>query len=247
MSASSLDASQLIIALDVPSGEEAIALAEQLAPLGVGFKVGMQLFYAEGIGIVNEIQSLQETANPVFVDLKLHDIPNTVAKAAESLITQGVGFFNVHCTGGKAMMKAAVEAARNRAQQLRQPKPTVIGVTVLTSWDADTFQQELKIASSTQGYAVHLAQLAQEAGLDGVVCSGQEAEKIRQVCGKEFLLVTPGIRPADSALNDQARILTPQAALAQGANRLVVGRPVTSAKNPVTAAQAILSEMCLAV
>jgi len=239
------NASNLIIALDLPTGEEAIAMAEQLAPLGVSFKVGMQLFYAEGIHVVEEIQSLQSGV-PVFVDLKLHDIPNTVGRAAESLVTQGVGFFNVHCTGGKAMMTAAVEAARSRAQTLRQPKPIVIGVTVLTSWEEQAFQQELKITDTTTSYAVHLAKSAQEAGLDGVVCSAQEASKIREACGSDFLLVTPGIRPTSSAVNDQARILTPAQAMEQGATHLVVGRPVTASENPVAAAQAILNEMSVA-
>lgn len=239
-------ARNLIIALDLPTGEEAIAMAEQLAPLGVSFKVGMQLYYAEGIQVIEEVQSFQPDT-PVFVDLKLHDIPNTVARAAESLVTQGVGFFNVHCTGGKAMMAGAVEAARARAQLLRRPKPIVIGVTVLTSWEEQAFQTELKVSDDTTAYAVHLAQLAKEAGLDGVVCSPQEAAKIRAACGPDFLLVTPGVRPASSASNDQARFLTPAQAIAEGATHLVVGRPVTAAPDPVAAAKAILNEMSVTV
>ena len=239
---------RLIVALDLPSGPEAIALAEQLRPLGVTFKVGMQLFYKEGMAVVRALQSTGQTSgSSVFLDLKLHDIPNTVAQATVSLVSQGVRFFNVHATGGPDMMSASVKAAREAAAENQQPDPTVIAVTLLTSISPQQLHTALQVHSSVEDYVVHLARQAQDCGLQGVVCSPQEAPLIRKACGEDFLLITPGIRPLGSASGDQARVLTPAQAMAAGADYLVIGRPITAAPNPLQAAQAILDEMMAVV
>ncbi len=233
-------AERLMVALDVPTGADALRLAQTLQSLNVGLKLGMQLFYREGVTILSQLQALTPL---LFVDLKLHDIPNTVASASESLVANGVQFFNVHTLGGGPMMRAAADRARTTAEALGRPKPLVIGVTVLTSHSVSQLQEQLRVGLSLEDYVVHLAWLAQESGLDGVVCSAQEAAKIRKACGPEFLLVTPGIRPVGSVTNDQSRIVTPSDAIQAGADYLVVGRPITQAPDPLQAAQAILEEM----
>lgn len=237
-------AQRLIVALDLPSEAEALAAANRLKPLGVTFKIGMQLFYRAGMPLV---QALQADGNAVFLDLKLHDIPNTVGNASESLVSQGITFFNVHAQGGIEMMEAAQKAATKTSQAHQMAPPVVIAVTLLTSLNQTHLNQHLNVAMTTQAYAVHLAKQTQQAGLAGVVCSAQEASAIRQACGPDFLLVTPGIRPAESDTQDQSRILTPQAAIQAGSDYLVVGRPILQATNPVDAAQRILDEMALAL
>jgi len=222
----------LYVALDVPTAADACRLADQLRPLGVGFKIGMELYYAEGAEVLRRIQT---DDNPVFVDLKLHDIPNTVHRALSRLKEQGVRFVNVHAQGGLAMMQAAKEAAGDTI--------TVIGVTLLTSLDETALSQQLKVPLSIRDYVGHLAGQGQLAGLDGVVCSAAEAATLRQACGPDFLLVTPGIRPADAAVGDQKRVVTPQQALRNGANILVVGRPITGDPDPVAATERILADM----
>lgn len=233
---------RLMIALDLPTGREAMAMAERLQPLGVSFKVGMQLFYAEGVAVVREVQAL---GGPVFVDLKLHDIPNTVGRAAESLVGRGAGFFNIHTQGGPEMMRAAVKGAQKAASACGAERPVVIGVTLLTSLSEALLREFLKVnpGVSAQDYVVHLAGEAKSAGLDGVVCSAREAAAIRQACGDDFILITPGIRPLWSAGDDQSRIVTPLDALKAGSDYLVVGRPVTAADNPRSVAERVLEEM----
>jgi orotidine-5'-phosphate decarboxylase len=238
-------ASRIFVALDVPSQKEALSLVEQLAPLGLSFKIGMQLFYAEGMGFVQAVQNQLKNSpsSELFIDLKLHDIPTTVGKASESLVRHDVSFFNVHTTGGKAMMQAAREYADKTADSLGQKRPTIIAVTVLTSMDETTLKQELNVSNTVLDQVGHLAKLTQSAGLDGVVCSAQEAGIIQQVCGKDFLKVTPGIRMPDDNVGDQSRILTPQKAFETGATHLVIGRPITQADNPVKAAERILESL----
>jgi len=232
---------RLFIALDVPSGKEAVALAARLAPLGVSFKVGMELFYQEGPAI---LQALSPLGRTVFVDLKLHDIPNTVAGAVASLVRNGACFMNVHTLGGKDMMRAAVQSAENTARRMGIPRPVLIGVTILTSHSEESLKTDWAFSQMPLSeYALHLAKQAQESGLDGVVCSAQEAGMIQAACGSDFLRVTPGIRPAGSDEQDQARLMTPCRALRNGATYLVVGRPVVQAADPVGAAKAILAEM----
>lgn len=234
-------AQRLFVALDFPSGEEAMSLADRLRPLGVGFKVGLQLFYAEGVSLVYR---LQEHGQTVFVDLKLHDIPNTVAGAVDSLVRHGVDFLNIHTQGGPEMMRAAVDAARKAAESTGKPLPKIIGVTLLTSLSERHLQEFLFVeGASVSEYVQHLAIQAKHAGLDGVVCSAQEAGLIREACGPDFLLVTPGIRPSGSGDQDQSRVITPAQALKNGADYLVVGRPITAASDPVSAAERILEEM----
>lgn len=234
-------AERVFVALDVPDAEQALVLAEALAPLGVSFKVGMQLFYAEGVTVLQRLSALER---PIFVDLKLHDIPNTVAGAVDSLVRQGVSFLNVHAPGGVEMMRAAAEAGRKAALAVGRPVPKIIAVTLLTSLSEQQLRDELRVNDvPVSDYVRHLALQTQSAGLDGVVCSAQEAAAIRQACGPDFLLVTPGIRPTQAGVQDQARIVTPAQALKNGSDYLVVGRPITGAASPVAAAQAIISEM----
>jgi orotidine-5'-phosphate decarboxylase len=243
-------AERLFVALDYPQAAPALALAERLAPLGVSYKVGMQLFYAAGPSLLETLQAYGKT---VFVDLKLHDIPNTVAGAVDALVRRGVGFLNVHASGGPEMMHAAVEAARDAADATGRPKPTIIGVTLLTSLSERDLRNHLFVESaSVEEYVQHLAIQSRQCGLDGVVCSAREAAAIRTTCGPDFLLVTPGIRPGRTETQrpetaairqDQARVITPAEALKNGADYLVVGRPITAAADPAQAAEDILNAM----
>jgi len=234
-------AERLFVALDYPDASGALALAEKLAPLGVSYKVGMQLFYAEGMNLVHRLQTYGRT---VFVDLKLHDIPNTVAGAVDALVRQHVDFLNVHAQGGPEMMAAAVEAAQKASQAVGRPMPKLIAVTYLTSLSERHLREFHFVESaSVSEYVQHLAMQAKRCGLHGVVCSAQEAPMIREVCGPDFLLVTPGIRPGGVSEQDQARVITPAQALKNGSDYLVVGRPITGASDSVAATQAILDEM----
>lgn len=231
--------SRLIVALDYPGFEEMKETVEKLGDSISHYKVGMELYYSAGPAA---IRYLTEQGKQVFLDLKLHDIPNTVAGSSAALTRLGVFMFNVHASGGQAMMSAAVESSTKQAQQLGIKRPLLIAVTVLTSIN----QKEWTNLGHTAVIAeqvVHLAVLAKESGMDGVVASAQEAAAIRQACGPEFHIVTPGIRPVWAAVNDQSRITTPAEALKAGASFLVVGRPITAAGNPVEAASKIIAEM----
>jgi orotidine-5'-phosphate decarboxylase len=237
---------RVLVALDVPTGREALALAETLRGVVAGFKIGSQLFTAAGPEIV---RTLVARGDKVFLDLKFHDIPNTVAGAIASATKLGVWMVNVHASGGGPMLEAARKAANDAAEPGR-PRPLVIAVTVLTSLDAATLTS-VGVAASPQDQVVHLAKLAQSAGLDGVVASPQETAAIRQACGADFLIVTPGIRggsasgdrgDARSFKDDQQRTSTPAGAVEAGSSYLVVGRPITAAENPREAALKIGSE-----
>ncbi|MBV9469312.1 MAG: orotidine-5'-phosphate decarboxylase [Abitibacteriaceae bacterium] len=232
MNSHHLSNNPIFVALDVPAATAAVQLAQQLHPHVGGFKIGLELFCAAGPQIVEEIG-----AEKVFLDLKFHDIPNTVAGAARSVARLGVMIFNVHCLGGVEMMRAGAMAAREVNAATK-----IIGVTILTSHDAAQLQ-EIGLAEEPAVAARRLAQMAQQAGLDGVVCSPQEVASIRAECGPDFLMVTPGVRPAGAALGDQKRVMTPQEALATGANWLVIGRPITAAPDPAQAARAIAQEL----
>ncbi|MEM0950883.1 MAG: orotidine-5'-phosphate decarboxylase [Cyanobacteria bacterium P01_H01_bin.74] len=234
-------ASRLFIALDFTEGKLALELAKTLSPLGVGFKIGMQLYYAEGPAI---IQALKPFSDSIFVDLKLHDIPNTVSGAVDSLVRGGATLINVHTQGGTAMMRAAVTQAKTTAEALTVKAPSIVGVTVLTSLNQQVLSSELGVnAHPLNSYVVHLAGLARQNGLDGVVCSAHEAPLVEAACGQNFLRITPGIRPAGSAVNDQSRSITPVEALNNGATHLVIGRPITTHKNPLVATEKILTEI----
>jgi orotidine-5'-phosphate decarboxylase len=230
---------RLIVALDVDSLDAASGLVERLDGIVTRFKIGSQLFTAAGPAAV---EALRKRGGEVFLDLKYHDIPNTVAGAAREAARLGVFMFNVHASGGGAMMRAAAEAV-TAATGSGSRRPLVIAVTVLTSLDRAALSRELGIASSVEGHVLHLCRLAHDAGLDGCVASPNEIRVIRNQLGARWVIVTPGVRPAGSDANDQSRIATPGATARAGAHYLVVGRPITAAPDPVTAAQAILAEI----
>ena len=230
----------ILVALDVESAARAVDLANQLRGSVGGYKIGKQLFTAAGPAMVRELTS---RGDRVFLDLKFHDIPNTVAGAVQSAVATGAWMVNVHASGGSAMMTAAAEAAATTAAALGRPRPLVIGVTVPTSM-TEAALQEIGVQRSMIDQVVHLARLAKSSGLDGVVASPQETRAIRDACGTEFQIVTPGIRPSDQqGKDDQARTLTPAEAIAAGATYLVIGRPITSAPNPREAAERIAATL----
>jgi orotidine-5'-phosphate decarboxylase len=234
--------SPLIIALDVGSAAEAVALTNTLRGAVGGFKIGKQLFTAEGPAIVRQLAS---EGDRVFLDLKFHDIPNTVAGAIASAVQTGAWMVNVHASGGRAMMTAAAEAAISSAERFARERPLVLGVTVLTSLD-DKAITEVGISGSARDQVVRLARLAKDCGLDGVVASPREIQDIRAACGEDFIIVTPGIRPASRRPNDdQVRTMEPSEALAAGAHYLVIGRPITGAPDPRAAAEAIAGELAI--
>ena len=226
----------IIVALDLPSPQKALKLAEELAPLVGAFKVGKQLFVSGGPDIVRKLRA---TGAKVFLDLKLHDIPNTVATAIISATDLGVQMATVHASGGTAMLTAAENAAHEQAAMLRAEPPLVLAVTVLTSMD-DSDLAELGIECGVQEQVLRLAKLATGAGLRGLVCSPQEIEMLRAELGNDVQLVTPGIRPESSKADDQKRTMTPAEAIQAGANWLVIGRLITGAKDPKVATIGIL-------
>ncbi len=225
---------RVIVALDYASAADALALAGRLDPAQCRVKVGKELFTAAGPALVD---SLVQRGFSIFLDLKFHDIPNTVAAACKAAAGLGVWMINVHAGGGRAMMQAAREALSgvNHA-------PKLIAVTVLTSLGAEDLR-ELGYAEAPQALAERLARLALASGMDGVVCSAQEAPALRRACGAAFCLITPGIRLADAAEDDQKRIVTPAAAMANGADYLVIGRPITRAADPLAVLRAINAEI----
>jgi len=232
---------QLLVALDVDSGARALQLADQLNGLVGGVKIGSRLFTLEGPGLVKRIA---ESGMRVFLDLKFHDIPNTVAQAVEAATLTGAWMINVHASGGVPMMQAAAKAAVDTARMARKPKPLVIGVTVLTSMDEPTLH-DVGVSRPLMEQVVELAKLAQRAGLDGVVASPLETREIRDTCGHDFAVVTPGIRgaAAGSEKNDQSRTMGPGDAIKAGSTYLVVGRPIIAAPDPRAAAEAIGTEV----
>ena len=227
---------RLVVALDVPSAHEALAMADRLAGRVGMLKVGLELFCAEGPAFVKALQARV----PVFLDLKLHDIPTTVRRALEALLKLDPRLINVHAQGGPAMLEAAVEAVR--AHRLAGGQTELLAVTVLTSLDREALAA-LGHAGTPEDLALAYAKLAHQAGCSGVVCSAWEAAAIREACGEGFHRLTPGIRPTGAATQDQARVMTPAQALKHGSTWLVVGRPITHAANPAAAAEAIVAEM----
>lgn len=226
--------SRIIVALDYPDAKSALALVEKLEPDMCKLKVGKELFTRAGPLLVEE---LVKKGFDVFLDLKFHDIPNTVAKACQAAAELGVWMLNVHALGGSAMLAAARDAINTSSHS-----PKLIAVTVLTSMD-DAALREIGIQQSAKEQVAMLAKLAQKAGLDGVVCSAQEAPMLRHDLGDDFLLVTPGIRLADSQQDDQCRVVTPEKAIADGASYLVIGRPITQAKDPCKVLRTIISDI----
>jgi orotidine-5'-phosphate decarboxylase len=224
----------VFVALDTPSLDRAIELARSVKPFVGGVKLGLEFYGANGPA---GVQAVVSTGIPVFLDLKLHDIPNTVSGAMKALATLGAAIINVHASGGAAMMRAAAEAARTSERRAK-----IIAVTVLTSLE-DRDLVEVGLSGTALAQAVRLAILAKESGLDGVVCSPHEIAAVRAVCGTGFLIVTPGVRPAGGELGDQKRVMTPQDAVKAGADILVIGRPITATPDPIQAARQIAADL----
>ena len=229
----------IICALDTTDVSDATALAHEVRPHVGAVKLGLEFFTANGAAGVSQITHL---GVPVFLDLKFHDIPNTVAKAIAATVGMNTFMMTVHTSGGQHMMRAAIEASDRVAQITGKERPLVIGVTLLTSLDQNDISI-LGFNTTVQEQVLRLADLAQSAGLDGVVCSPFEIQPIRKACGHDLKLIVPGIRPVGSASNDQKRILTPKEALARGADYLVIGRPITDAPNRAKAAQSIAQSL----
>lgn len=230
---------RLIVALDVDTLDQAQALVRRLVGEVGMFKIGKQLFTHAG---PQAVRLVQEIGGEIFLDLKFHDIPNTVAKAAVEATRLGVRMFNVHASGSLEMMRMTVKEVRRVCRQEKRRKPIMLAVTVLTSLNQDDLQRvgvERKVADQV----VRLALLTKEAGMDGVVASPHEVADIREACGRRFVIVTPGIRPVTAARNDQQRVMTPRDAVRAGVDYIVVGRPIVEAKDPVAAARSIVAEM----
>lgn len=230
---------RIITALDVHSLEDMKKLVENLGDSVSFYKVGMELFYSVG---PDAVRYLKDQGKHVFLDLKVHDIPNTVGQSIRALTRLGADLMTLHGTGGRAMMEAAAEAVRDEAAKLNIERPRLLAVTVLTSIDEDAWKEiggKYSIAESVK----NLAKLAKEAGIDGTVSSPYEAKEIREMNGHDFLIVTPGIRPTFAVANDQKRFTTPSQALRDGASHLVIGRPITKAADPKEAAEKILAEI----
>lgn len=232
---------KIFCAIDTPDLNRAVALTQQLSGLPVGIKLGLEFFCAQGAQGVAAIRK----ANPdtaIFLDLKWHDIPNTVASALKPMLNLGLSYINLHASGGQAMMVMAREAMENTAAQLHIKSPSLLAVTVLTSLDDDALQavgQQTPVADQV----LRLAKLTQESGLAGVVCSGHEIAPIRAALGNDFILMVPGIRPVAADTQDQKRVMTPPQAIAAGATHLVIGRPITGAEDPAAAAGCILASL----
>ncbi|QEP42251.1 orotidine-5'-phosphate decarboxylase [Ectothiorhodospiraceae bacterium BW-2] len=227
---------RVIVALDYPDAESALALSARLEPSRCRLKVGKELFTLAGPRL---LEQLQRQGFEIFLDLKYHDIPNTVAGACRAAASLGVWMVNVHCSGGIKMLQAAADALATVAEP-----PKLVGVTVLTSL-TDSDLAHIGIERSVAAQVSHLAALAAESGLDGVVCSPKEVAELRRQRGESFLLVTPGIRPLWASKDDQSRITTPQQAVALGSSYLVIGRPITAAEEPLEALARIEAELSL--
>lgn len=228
----------VFVALDTPDLPRALALAAAVKPYVGGLKVGLEFISALGPDAVRRVAQI---GLPVFADVKFHDIPNTVAGASSAIAGLGVSIFNVHASGGEAMMRAAADAIAPYA-----PRPLLIAVTVLTSMDEAALDAVGQVGPAAAQVA-RLAELAQKSGLDGVVCSAHELALVREIAGPDFLTIVPGIRPAGSAVGDQKRVMTPSQARAAGADILVIGRPITAAPDPVAAAKAIAEELGISI
>ncbi|MBE9127676.1 MULTISPECIES: orotidine-5'-phosphate decarboxylase [unclassified Coleofasciculus] len=232
-------AERIIVPLDVPTQAEAIALVEQL-PQVTFWKIGLELFVSTGSEILHLLKNRQKR---IFLDLKFHDIPNTVAGAVRAAAAYGVDLITIHGVVGRAALKGAVAAVAESAKTTGYPPPNLIAITLLTSLNSRDLAFDLKIPVELPEYVLQMALLAQETGLNGVVCSPQEVAQLRQVCGDDFLLVCPGVRPSWSDTGDQRRSMTPVDAIKAGADYLVIGRPITAAPDPVAAWERICEEL----
>lgn len=231
--------SEIMVAIDFPSVEQAYELIDKLSGFKPYLKIGMQLFYIAGPTLIYQ---LKEKGFPIFLDLKLHDIPNTVKGAAQTLTGLGVDIFNVHCAGGKSMMEAALEGVE-KGLASNQLAPKVIGVTQLTSTSQQMMNQEIGIPGALEASVVHYAQVAKQSGLHGVVSSPLEVRMIKEKCGDDFLTITPGIRPKGTNLADQVRVTTPQEAAHIGTDFMVIGRAITQAIDPAASYEQIVKSI----
>jgi orotidine-5'-phosphate decarboxylase len=231
---------KIVLALDVDTKEEALILYRELKDYVGTFKVGLQLFMSEGF---EAIKLLQDEGANIFFDVKLHDIPNTTSMAGANIVKKGISFFNIHTTGSFAMMQETATIAKKTAIENNMPTPTILGVTILSSINQQVLVDELEIATKIEDYVVNLAKLAKKSGLTGVVASVLEAKKIREACGKDFVILCPGIRPSFADVNDQQRIATPAAAIQAGADYLVIGRAVTASSDRLLAMQKVHKEI----
>ena len=230
---------RIIVALDVNSVEEIERLVDKLRPVVRIFKIGSALFTACGIQAVDTVR---RKGCKVFLDLKYHDMPNTVMQASRAAARQNIYMMTVHAMGGLEMMEKSAEAAREEARRIRTPAPLLLGITVLTSLDKNDMQS-VGMSGPVDEEVLRLVKLAEKAGLDGVVASANELPKIRKVVKKDFLIVTPGIRPLWSKKDDQKRVATPKEAIAMGADYLVIGRPITANEDPRAAAEKVIEEI----
>lgn len=230
---------QLIVALDVDNEKKTLELVNALRPYVKFFKIGLELFSSCGPQIVEKVKKNEAG---VFLDLKLHDIPTTVAKTALSLMRLGADIINVHASGGYDMMKKTADVIKDEAVRSNRKIPKVIAVTVLTSMDEKSLKK-IGVNDNMENHVLKLARLAKDSGLDGVVAAPSEIKAIRKELGEEFLIVTPGVRPVWAAKNDQKRIATPKEAIDNGASFIVVGRPIVESSDPVEAARKILDEI----
>lgn len=231
---------KLVLALDVEEIETAKALVDELSPYIGTFKVGLQLFCGYGLEIVNYIK---EKNSNFFLDVKLHDIPNTVEKASFNVIKNGANFFNVHATGGVEMMKAAKKGAYDAAHKYNREKPLILAVTILTSINETILENELLNKNKVEDMVLQLAKNTKEAGLDGVVASANELKIIKKELGQDFVVLTPGIRPTWSLKDDQKRVATPQSAIKDGADFIVLGRAITNSDNKIEAIKKVYEEI----
>jgi len=231
---------KLVLALDVEDIETAKNLVDTLSPYIGTFKVGLQMFCGYGLEIVNYIK---EKNSDFFLDVKLHDIPNTVEKASYNVIKNGANFFNVHATGGVEMMKAAKKGALEASKKYNKKPPKILAVTLLTSISEETLKNELKNNLTPKDFVLQMAKNAKLAGLDGVVASVKELEYIKKELGNDFIVLTPGIRPSWASTNDQKRIATPSEAIRLGADYIVLGRAITNAENKIEAIEKIYKEI----
>jgi len=227
----------VIVACDFASAAQTFAFLDKFTGRKPFVKIGMELFYAEGPAIVKEIKA---RGHKIFLDLKLHDIPNTVKKAMSVLRNLDVDITNLHAAGTKAMMEAALEGLTREDGT----RPLLIAVTQLTSTDQESMEKDLMIHAPIDEVVMHYAKCAEESGLDGIVCSPLEAGKVHDTCGKNFLTITPGVRFADGDIGDQKRVMTPAAAKEIGSDYIVVGRPITAAADPVAAYERCVAEFC---